>query len=112
MACRVATLCLITEREHVRSRYSASGAGAWEVLASLDRILYRLEMLEQDRSVRRTVPTAVPYVSLFARHRGATAALERLHADAVSTAFSETDAAANAVIRRRRPDVARVGDVT
>ena len=52
------------------------------------------------------------YLTLFSGIEAATAAFERIGADVVPVAFCEIDAAANAVLRHRWPDVPRIGDVT
>jgi DNA (cytosine-5)-methyltransferase 1 len=105
---RVRRLCLLTEREHVRALYSTSGTGQRQVFASAGRVLERIEALTREGKLKGRVK----YVSLFSGLESATAAFERIGATAVPIAFAEVDAAANAVLRFRWPDVPRVGDVT
>jgi DNA (cytosine-5)-methyltransferase 1 len=111
---RIRRLCILTEREHVRALYSISGAGGQrQVFASPERVLSRIEALAREgRMADRHGKARLRYVSMFAGLESATAAFERLGSDALPVAFSETDAAANAVLRHRWPDVPRVGDIT
>ena len=110
---RVRKLCILTEREHVRSLFSASGSpGGRQVFATPDRVLARLDAIRAETPRTRRAITPLRYASLFSGIEGATAAFERLSASAVPVAFAEIDPAANAVLRRRWPDVPRVGDVT
>ena len=104
---RIRRLCILTEREHVRALYSTSGTGQRQVYASPERVLGRIEALARDGKLEGQVK----YVSLFSGLEAATAALERIGARAVPLAFAEIDAAANALLRYRWPDVPRVGDV-
>lgn len=111
---RVRRLCLLTEREHVRALYSASGTlGTKQVFSTPDRVIARLEALDRDGKLSDEHGTRhMTYVSLFSGLEGATAALERIGASAVPVAFAEIEPAANAVLRHRWPDVPRVGDAT
>lgn len=110
---RIRRLCLLVERDHVRSLYTASGvAGPRQVFSTPDRVVGRIEALERDGSLHRSNGTPrLRYVSLFAGLESATAAMERIGADAIALAYSEIDPAANALLRYRWPDVPRVGDV-
>ncbi len=100
-------LCLLVERERTRSLVSLTGtAGHRQAFASEDRVL------DHVRELRRTRPTAQRYVSLFSGLEAATAAMERIGADAAAVAYAEVDPVANAVLRHRWPDVPRTGDVT
>ena len=109
---RVRKLCLLLEREQVRARFSVSGQhGRLQVFAEPSTVVARMEALSRDGGLQTAAGRRLRYVSVFSGIEAATAAFERLGSDAVPVAFSETDAAANAVLRHRWPDVPRVGDI-
>lgn len=113
VSARVRRLCALTEREHLRSLYQVAVVGPGrQVFASADRALERMHALATEGVLaRRGGRSPLRYLSLFSGIEGATAALERIDADAVAVGFAETDAAANAVLRHRWPDVPRLGDI-
>lgn len=110
---RIRRMCILVERDHVRSLYSASaGMAARQVFSTPDGVVARMEAMSQDgRLRRRDGSLRLRYASLFAGLESATAAFERIGSDAVPVAFAEIDAAANSLLRYRWPDVPRVGCV-
>ncbi len=109
---RVRRFCLLSEREHVRALHSVSAQhGRLQVFATPGRVVSRMEALSQDGRLTTPVGHRLRYLSMFSGIEAATAALERIGSGAVAVAYSETDPAANAVLRHRWPDVPRVGDL-
>ena len=111
---RVQLLCELLERQHVRVMHSVAGEpGARQLFATPDTVLERMDALElEGRLVGVGGRPLLRYVTLFSGIEAATAAFERIGADALPVAFCEIDPAANAVLRYRWPDIPRIGDVT
>ena len=109
---RLSRFCLLLEREHVRALYSVSAQhGRMQVFAPPGRVVSRMEVLSQEGRLKTASGPRLRYLSMFAGIEAATAAFERIGSNATAVAFSETDPAANAVLRYRWPDVPRLGDV-
>jgi DNA (cytosine-5)-methyltransferase 1 len=115
VAPRTRRLCLLVEREHVRSLYHvAGGDGSGRlVYSTAERARARMDSMEAEgKLVGRGGRPRLRYLSLFSGLCACTAAMERIGSDAVCVGYADTDPAANAVQRHRWPDTPRLGDVT